>query len=123
MKKVGALIGALIMTGSVAAKESYEMVNTKFSDGVSYEEQHRSMLELNAVVSAFEGFKSRNFYYSQDDNRWVDIVVWENNQLAKSASVEVMNNPIAMAVFAKMDFENSIFSYYERIGELNSSED
>lgn len=121
MKKVGALIGALVMTGSVAAKESYEIVNTKFNDGVSYEEQHRSMLELNQVVSTFKGFKSRHFYYSRDDNRWADIVVWENKESAKAASVEVMNNPTAMAVFSMMDLESSLFSHYERIGELKSN--
>jgi hypothetical protein len=36
------------------------------------------MAKLNEVIKTFDGFKSRDYYYSSENGRWIDFVVWES---------------------------------------------
>jgi len=114
------IIGGIIMLCSnvAVAGDAFEVVSVKFKDGVSFEVQESLMLTLNEVVHTFEGFKSRDYYYSKDNGRWIDFVVWESVEKAKKASEKAMSNPKAKKVFAQMDNKTMIFSHYERIGGL-----
>tara|TARA_B110001454_G_scaffold219195_1_gene251361 strand:+ start:5092 stop:5460 length:369 start_codon:yes stop_codon:yes gene_type:complete len=116
MKQI--IIGALVMLFSnlATASDTFEIVSVKFKDGVNIEEQKRLMRDLNNVVKKFEGFKSRDYYYSSENGRWIDFVVWSNIKMAKKASEQVMTDPIAGAAISKMDQKDMIFSHYERVG-------
>jgi hypothetical protein len=116
MKQV--IIGGLIMLFSslATAGDAFEVVSVKFNEGVSLEEQKKLMMDLNNVVKKFEGFKSRDYYYSSENGRWIDFVVWSDVKLAKKASEQVMTDPVAGAVISKMDEKSMIFSHYERVG-------
>ena len=112
------LIGILIMaiTSSAFANDSYEIISFKYKQGVSFEQQQQSIESLNAIVEKFDGFKSRVFYYSEDNKRWFDFITWESIEDAKAASEQVMANPQALEVFDLMDEESMIFSYYNKMG-------
>ena len=116
MKQI--IIGGLIMLFSnlATAGDAFEVASVKFNEGVSLEEQRKLMMDLNNVVKKFEGFKSRDYYYSSENGRWIDFVVWSDVKLAKKASEQVMTDPVAGAVISKMDEKSMIFSHYERVG-------
>ncbi|NQZ02235.1 MAG: hypothetical protein HRT45_16375 [Bdellovibrionales bacterium] len=108
--------GLLMLFSNVAlAGDIFEVVSAKFVEGTSYEEQKDLMGQLNEVVKGFRGFKSRDYYYSKENGRWIDFVVWTDLASAKAASEQAMKDPKAGAVFSKMEEKSMIFSHYERI--------
>lgn len=111
---------AVVLASSVSAASTFEIVNTKFVDGVNYQEQQEAMESLNTIVKHFDGFQSRHYFYSEELNRWTDIVVWESAELAQSATVKAMENPKAQQVFSKMDMDNTIFSHYQSVGHIEA---
>lgn len=104
------------------AEPVYEIVSAKFKEGISYPAQLKAMQTLDRVVSQFEGFESRRYYYSDALNRWTDIVTWQNESLATQASQQAFSNDAALGVFGMMDESSQIFSYNSLIGTLNKSE-
>ena len=97
------------------ATDAFEVVSMKFKDNVKLDEQKSLMAELNQVIQKFEGFKSRD-YYSSENGRWIDFVVWSDVKLAKKAAEAGMSDPKAGAFFSKLDDKTMIFSHYERVG-------
>ena len=73
---------------------------------------------LNRLVAASKGLKSRQFYYSSKDNRWIDIVVWDSEENAAAAAAHVMNNPEASMIFGSMQQDTMIFSHYKQVGGM-----
>jgi len=98
------------------SNEAYEVVSMKFKENVGLEEQKRLMEKLNPIVERFEGFLSREYFYSADNGRWIDLVVWSSLEHAKKASDEAMKIPEAGEIFAQIDETSMIFSHYKRIG-------
>ena len=105
----------MLFSNIAIAGDAFEIVSVKFKHGVPLQEQKMLMEQLNEVVRGFDGFKSRDYYYSREKERWVDFVVWSDLNLAKAASEQVMKNQKAGAVFSKMDEKSMILSHYERI--------
>ena len=113
------LLGGLMITSTQThAKDIYEIVSFKFQKEVSLKEQKEAVAALNHVVKEFKGFKSRNYYYSEENQRWFDFITWESLELAKKASEQAMKNPQATKIFSLMDEKTMIFSHYERMGGL-----
>lgn len=108
------------LASPVSGASIFEIVNTQFIDGVDYREQQEAMESLNSVVRQFDGFQSRSYFYSEELNRWTDIVIWESEELAQSATVKAMENPRAQQVFSIMDMEKSLFSHYQSIGHIEA---
>ncbi|MCM0606355.1 MAG: hypothetical protein KA715_09725 [Xanthomonadaceae bacterium] len=98
----------MLFSNLALSADAYEIVSLKFKDDVKVDEQKKLMADLNRIIQKFEGFKSRDYFYSPENERWIDFVVWSDVKLAKKASGEVMNDPIAGAVFSKID-EKTIF--------------
>lgn len=106
----------MLFSNLATAGDAFEIVSVKFKEGVNIEEQKKLMMDLNKVIKKFEGFKSRDYYYSAENGRWIDFVVWSDIKLAKKASEYVMTDLTAGAVISKMDEKSMIFSHYERVG-------
>jgi len=123
MKNV--LFGSIMLISSsiATAEDVFEIVSMKFKDDVSLEEQKQAMSTLNTVVAKFEGFKARDYFYSEENQRWVDFVVWSDLVLAKKASESVMSNPEATALFSLIEEQSMIFSHYSRINGVNIEKD
>ncbi len=114
------LFGVLTMITSTlaTAEETYEIVSFAFKDVVPLSTQQESMEILNRLVGALKGLKSRQFYYSSKDNRWIDIVVWDCEENAASAAVHMMNNPEASLIFGSIQQDTMIFSHYKQVGGM-----
>ena len=106
----------MLLTNLATAGDVFEVVSVKFKAGINIEEQKKLMMDLNNVIKKFEGFKSRDYYYSVENGRWIDFVAWTDIKLAKKASEQAMTNTLAGNVFSKMDEKSMIFSHYERVG-------
>lgn len=111
---------AMLLSSSIASTESvFEIISLKFQDQVAFEEQQQVMLALNPVVSEFEGFKARDYFYSEENQYWIDFIVWDNLALAKKASEAIMSNTVATDIFALIDERSMLFSHYTRINGVN----
>jgi hypothetical protein len=108
----------MITSTLTTAEEIYEIVSFEFKDGVPLSTQQESMEILNRLVAASKGLKSRQFYYSSKDNRWIDIVVWDSEENAAAAAAHVMNNPEASMIFGSMQQDTMIFSHYKQVGGM-----
>lgn len=108
----------MLQTQANHRTDAFEIVSFKFKDNTSFEEQNNLMVQLNDIVKKFDGFKSRDFYFSEDNGRWIDCVIWSDAGLAKLASESVMSDPAAGVVFSKIDEASIIFSHYQWIGGI-----
>lgn len=106
------------ITPNTPTDNAFEIVSFKFNDDVSLDAQKHFMENLNSVVANYEGFKSRNYFYSADNGRWIDVVVWSDEKLAKQASQHAMKDPAIGEIFSKMDEKSMIFSHYNYIGGI-----
>ncbi|EQC47384.1 hypothetical protein [Bacteriovorax sp. Seq25_V] len=120
MKYKTLLMGGLFMLGSniVIAGDIFEIVTFKFKENVSMEDQKKALEKLNTCVKKYEGFKSREYYFSKDSNTWVDSVVWTSSENAKKAAEQVMKDPEAGKIFSMIDDKSIVFSHYERVGGI-----
>jgi hypothetical protein len=107
-----------LCTSSATVADSYEIVVTKFKDDISHDAQVEAMSRLNDVVSQFDGFKSRDFFYSAEIDRWIDLIAWRDVQSAKKASETLPTNRVAGEVFSLMDESSLLFSHYKRVGGM-----
>lgn len=98
------------------SKPAHEIVSFRFKDDISLEDQKLLMCVLNEKLVSYDGFNSRDYYYSVENGRWIDFVVWSDVNLAKRASESILNDPQAGSVFSKIDEKTIIFSHYERVG-------
>ena len=98
------------------SSDAFEVVSMSFKKGTSLDEQKSLMEKLNSIVTQFEGFKSRDYFYSKDNGRWIDFVVWVDVGSAKKASEQVMKNPEAGAVFSQIEESSMMFSHYSHAG-------
>ncbi len=121
MKKTLATSLMLLNAATATAEDAFEIISLSFKTEISYEQQQEAMLSLNDIVRTFDGFKSRDFFYSKENNRWIDLVVWSDLSLAKKASENVMSNPNAAAIFALVDEKTMIFSYYNQVGGIGNT--
>jgi len=116
MKQI--LLGTIMLLNlhTANADDAFEIVVTKFKESINQTEQQQAMQTLNTIVTKLAGFKSRDYYYSNENQYWVDFVVWDDKSSAKQAAEQIMQNPKATDIFSLMDNEKSIFSHYQYIG-------
>jgi hypothetical protein len=114
LKCITVVVLWVLFGGTAMAADVHEFIVLKFKDGISKSEQIESMRKLDKILSQFEGFKMREFFFSEADNRWVDHIVWTNMDFA-IASEKALENPEAAAIFQKVDAKSTIFSRYEKI--------
>ena len=106
----------MLFLNDVNTSDAFEVVSLKFKDSISLETQQESMQKLNTVINQFSGFKSRDYFYSAENEYWIDFVVWSDIKLAHEASQQVMQNPLAGEVFALIDEQSMLFSHYQHRG-------
>jgi hypothetical protein len=94
--------------------EIHEYVVFKFKDRFSRDEQVATMREFDPLLAPLAGLKSREYFYSEADGRWVDHVVWASMADAL-ASEAIMEDPVAAPLFARLDPGTVVFGRYERV--------
>ncbi len=106
----------MLGSNNLLAEDTFEIVSFKFKENVSMEDQKMALEKLNVCVKKYEGFKSREYYFSKDSNSWIDSVVWVSSEKAKNAADLIMKDPEARKIFSLMDDKSIVFSHYERVG-------
>ena len=96
--------------------ESHEIVLFKIKETVPFKEQKRMMTDLIKVIKKCEGFVSRQFFYDQKNDFWIDHVVWKNIDLAQKGADVVLNDPDCSQLFLNIDQGSMNFAHYEQIG-------
>ena len=81
--------------------EVHEFVVLRFEPGISHAEQTETMRRLDPVVRRLDGFRAREYFYSAEDERWLDHIVWADAGAAE-ASESVADDPAAAALFRRM---------------------
>lgn len=96
-------------------KTTHEIVIFKFKPGLSLSEQTKLLNSLNGCASKYEGFIRRKFFYSSEQESWVDHITWKDLTCAKNASKQIMENPDALNVIQHIDESQMSFSHYEEM--------
>lgn len=99
---------------------AYEIVSFSYKEGVPFEQQREATETLSELVSQFEGFISRSYYYSDDNKRWFDFITWRSVDDAKSATEHMMAHPTAQSAFELMDDESMMFAHYKKLGGIGN---
>lgn len=94
--------------------EVHEFVVMEFKEGISKEEQTEAMKEFEQYIAACEGFKLREIFYSDEDNRWIDHIIWESMELADNAD-KIIAIPEVAAILAKTDSTKTVFSLTSKV--------
>lgn len=95
-------------------KQAHEIIVVVFKPGISLEEQTETMKQIGINSSKTDGFVSRKIFYTEQDNRWIDYIIWRDMAAADASIENAKKIPGAAELFAKIDQEKSVWSrYYE----------
>lgn len=108
----------MLSTRHVKKRQCFEIISLKFNEAINLEEQKKSMNLLNEIIKDYDGFVSRDYFYSEENGRWIDHLIWSSTNKAKEASDKIMKDPIALKLFSNIDNESMIFSHYNHIGSI-----
>lgn len=100
--------------------EIVEIVVFKFKTGVPFSAQKRSMLALNIVLQKYPGMLQRSFYYSEQDQRWADMVSWVDMVSAQQAAEKIMHDVDCKDIFPLIDEQSVVMSHYRLEGNYRS---
>jgi len=81
--------------------EVHEFVLLEFRRGVSLAEQGAIMRELGGMVAELDGFRAREYFYSAEERRWLDHLVWADRRAAER-SEQLADEPRAASLFQRM---------------------
>jgi hypothetical protein len=70
--------------------------------------------EATEVYRKLPGFVRRELMKS-DEGKWVDLVYWQNRDLAKQAEPTIYNDGTIAKVMAVLDTESMIFTHAEAV--------
>jgi len=93
---------------------AHEFVIFKFKAGISIDEQTNLMSKIDDCAKPMAGFMSREYFYSEENEQWIDHVVWSDINSAKSAAEAIMSNPVAGEVFMNIDESTVSMSHYQK---------
>lgn len=79
----------------------HEFVLLEFQRGVPLPEQVEIMRQLDGMVATLDGFLAREYFYSSDQRRWLDHLVWADRGAAER-SEQLTDEPRAAALFQRM---------------------
>lgn len=92
----------------------FEFVNFKFQAGVPPDEQRALMRGIGPLVSRLEGFVGRNFFFSPESGRWLEMIAWSNLKSARAAAQEATRSPEGGALFSRIDQESVVFGHFRK---------
>lgn len=104
-------------TGDEALKaaQAHEIIVVVFKAGIGKEEQTATMREIGVISSKTDGFISRQIFYTDAENRWIDYIIWRDMAAADASIEDAKAFPQAATLFGKIDQEKSVWSRYMRV--------
>ena len=98
----------------VPEDEVHEFVLLEFQRDVPLAEQTEIMQQLDGMVVELDGFRAREYFYSAEERRWLDHLVWADRR-AVERSEQLADEPRAAALFQRMT--SVVVGCFRRIGE------
>lgn len=98
-------------------KNAHEFVMFKFKNEISLEDQKALMAKIENCAKKLTGFISRDYFYSEDNQQWIDHVIWSDNKAAQNASEAIMKDPAAGEIFMNIDNSTVSMSHYQQLNK------
>jgi hypothetical protein len=95
-------------------EEVHEFVLLEFQRDIPLAEQVEIMQRLDGMVVELDGFLAREYFYSSEERRWLDHLVWADRR-AVERSEQLADEPRAAALFQRM--ASVVVGCFRRIGE------
>lgn len=89
------------LMSEVPDDEVHEFVLLEFQRGIPLAEQVEIMRQLDGMIAALDGFLAREYFYSSEERRWLDHLVWTDRGAAER-SERLADEPRAAALFQRM---------------------
>lgn len=96
-------------------EQAHEIIVVVFKPEIGLDEQKEVMKRIGAISSQTEGFVSRQTFYTEVDNRWIDYIIWRDLAAADASIENAKTVPEAADLFAKIDREKSVWSRYTQV--------
>jgi len=90
-----------------------ELVLFKVNEGLSDDEVLKAATALNECVKIEQGFIRRRFAKSEEQNLWMDLVLWTDMESAQKAAKNVMKNETAQHFFSMINESSMQFIHFE----------
>lgn len=101
----------------MAEQQAHEIIVVVFKDGIGYDEQLETMKRIGTISSETEGFRSRQIFYTETDNRWIDYIVWRDMAAADASIENAKVAPGADELFGSIDRDKSVWSRYYKVAD------
>jgi hypothetical protein len=92
--------------------QCHEIVSFSFNADVPPKIQTQHMTTLSAWAKKQPGFVSRQSYFSEASNQWIDHLTWINAASAEAAMNASVASPELAAVFKDMDQTTMQIGHY-----------
>jgi hypothetical protein len=94
----------------------HEFILFGFKPGFDRPTQFETMRDLAPVMTALEGMRRREWYYSERDDLWVTHLIWDGEESIERAGPELERNQRAMELFARLDLDTLVYAKFEAVG-------
>jgi hypothetical protein len=96
--------------------ELHEFITFEFKPGPDLAEQGEAMRKAGPALAALPGFKRRDYYYSETDQRWLAQVVWESEDLLDQSAPDFEEDPTVVGLNEQIETSTMRYSRYRMIG-------
>lgn len=96
-------------------EQAHEIIVVVFKPGIGLDEQKETMKRIGEISASTDGFLSRQTFYTDVDNRWIDYIIWRDMAAADASIENAKAFPDAAQVFDKVDQEKSVWSRYTKV--------
>jgi hypothetical protein len=94
----------------------HEFILFGFKPGFDRSTQFETMREIAPVMTALEGMKVREWYYSERDDLWVTHLIWVDEEAIERAGPELERDKRAMSLFDRLDLDTLVYAKFEAVG-------
>ncbi len=105
----------LVVVSVNANAEIFEVVVSKFKQGLDQKKEVDLTKSLNQFLKDQPGFKSREVFYDEKQKMYVDVVAWTDEKSAKDAAVKAEKSPICQPVFSQIEQQGMIFLHAKKM--------
>ncbi|MCH8487325.1 MAG: hypothetical protein LAT75_10715 [Candidatus Cyclonatronum sp.] len=91
-----------------------ELVTFNTKPEFDQREVKASLESLNAIVSTYKGFISRQLARNED-GKWMDLVFWESMEDAHAAAEAIMKLEAAQMAFRVIDEQTMSFHHFKPV--------
>lgn len=97
-----------------ASVRSHEIVLFRFKPEFTYAQQCSHIDLMGTWLAIQPGFIDRKCYYDEQQNRWIDVVIWESLTVAEAAMARSLEDQALAQVLSSIDTGEITMGHYVR---------